>query len=191
MINYQTMSKEQLIEIIVRRDKQIAQLKHLQDASMKDEMTGAYNKASGMSLLNKKMTSHDKVIVCFVDMNNLKKVNDLHGHVEGDNAIKLLVDCIKKFLDKDDFVARIGGDEFLVVFPNDTMESAKKKISSSRKALVSAKKNHDVPINFSAGFIDCKKHVGMTIKQMVDKVDKTMYRNKVNMKAKSGEGNWR
>ena len=61
-----------------------------------------------------------------IDIDFFKRVNDTFGHDKGDEALKSLTDIIKKLSRKDDIVARIGGEEFVLVLPNENSQSALK-----------------------------------------------------------------
>jgi diguanylate cyclase (GGDEF)-like protein len=189
---YDVLDREELIRLLERRDKEIDKLKHAHQISARDELTNAYNRNSGFELINKKLTRGNNIVICLLDMNNLKKINDQHGHVEGDNSIRLMVNALENAIDdKKDFIVRIGGDEFLIVFSRSTIATARRKVEKAKRDLQHVKKNHSVPITFSAGFIDCNKHQGKSIKELLDKVDKTMYKNKRHMKAKHGIESYR
>ncbi|MFC3093469.1 EAL domain-containing protein [Alteromonas sediminis] len=67
--------------------------------------------------------------LAFVDLDDFKKINDLHGHSVGDEFLKLLSDVFKRTIDKGDSVARFGGDEFIFCFPElDNLAQAENKV---------------------------------------------------------------
>lgn len=119
-----------------------------------DTMTGVYNRRAGYELLSKSYRQITKdsgaITVCFIDINGLKDVNDNLGHEAGDELIMSIVSGIKKCIRESDYIIRLGGDEFLIVFMNMREEQAEivwgrindeyKKINENeeRKYLISA-----------------------------------------------------
>ena len=87
-------------------------LEHLNFKASHDELTGAYNR-SGYQLL---LTSIDlsSTYMLLFDVDNFKSVNDTYGHETGDKVLKKLVQILKNNFRSDDYVCRIGGDEFVV-----------------------------------------------------------------------------
>jgi two-component system cell cycle response regulator len=61
--------------------------------------------------------AREPLAVLMIDVDNLKQVNDAHGHPAGDRALKQVVDRVTSALRPSDLVARVGGDEFVVVMP--------------------------------------------------------------------------
>jgi diguanylate cyclase (GGDEF)-like protein len=59
-----------------------------------------------------------------VDLDNLKQINDTHGHVVGDNALRLVASAFKDEMRAQEVLARSGGDEFMVICPDTTLEAA-------------------------------------------------------------------
>ncbi|MEH7331228.1 GGDEF domain-containing protein [Neobacillus drentensis] len=88
----------------------------LQHASI-DMLTGIRNRRSGIELL-RELLKEDKqeFIICYIDINNLKIVNDRFGHSIGDDLIKTCCETISENLDHQDVLFRLGGDEFIVIF---------------------------------------------------------------------------
>jgi diguanylate cyclase (GGDEF)-like protein/PAS domain S-box-containing protein len=87
--------------------------------SFHDGLTGLYNRAYFEEELNRLEPSRQfpvSILVCDVD--NLKKINDTHGHAEGDKAIQAAANLLTQVFRAEDVVARIGGDEFAVILPN-------------------------------------------------------------------------
>ena len=66
---------------------------------------------------------------------DLKQVNDQLGHKYGDDLIKTVVDVVKKQIRGDDFVIRLGGDEFLIVFQDVDVKSSRKHMEENFKSI--------------------------------------------------------
>ncbi len=82
----------------------------------RDDLTNLYNRKYAMRLLDRMCKEYENMFYIFVfDINGLKKINDTFGHSEGDQYILNMTACIKKSFRHNDFVARIGGDEFMVI----------------------------------------------------------------------------
>jgi diguanylate cyclase (GGDEF)-like protein len=77
-----------------------------------DELTGAYNRA-GFDLLLTSIDLNSSYLI-FFDVDNFKSINDTYGHDTGDKALQKLVQVLKSSFRSDDYVCRIGGDEFAV-----------------------------------------------------------------------------
>ena len=71
----------------------------------------------------------------FVDLNDLKKVNDTYGHAEGDEFIIQVTKGVKEHLKEGEYALRLSGDEFIIVFPN-CQEAEAEQSLSSKPALV-------------------------------------------------------
>ena len=78
-----------------------------------------------------------RFLVIYLDLDDLKKINDLHGHHKGDEAIITLAKTLKENIRRTDFAARVGGDEFLVVF-SETTEKTEKAILKRLRDEISA-----------------------------------------------------
>ena len=89
-----------------------ASLSKLNFKASHDEMTGAYNR-SGYELLLSSIDLADTYMMLF-DVDNFKSINDTYGHEAGDKALIRLVQVLKNAFRDDDYICRIGGDEFVV-----------------------------------------------------------------------------
>ena len=89
-----------------------------------DPLTGLYNRRAVMMGLRKEMERAERfshpMSIAVLDIDYFKQYNDLHGHKEGDKALKGVAKAISNSLRNTDIVGRIGGEEFLLVFPETT-----------------------------------------------------------------------
>ena len=94
----------------------------------RDSLTGLINGRIFMETEMKRrrslLATESRFVIFFIDIDGLKKINDIHGHRAGDEAILAVVACIKKILRKNDIVIRYGGDEFVVAttFSKDSLD---------------------------------------------------------------------
>ena len=101
---------------LTERKQLEAKLKHL---SITDSLTGLRNQRHFLAVLEPEMERAKRYrrplsLIC-IDLDNFKKVNDLLGHLEGDNALRFTAQIIQKELRKTDMAFRYGGDEFMVL----------------------------------------------------------------------------
>jgi len=112
-----------------------ARLKKLEGMAYHDPLTKAYNRHYGMELLAEWLEKRKAFICCFVDMDNLKYVNDKFGHGEGDKYILSVADALRRFAD-DAIVCRLGGDEFMLPATDWTEDTASRHLETLRDELV-------------------------------------------------------
>jgi diguanylate cyclase (GGDEF)-like protein len=93
-----------------------------------DFLTGLYNRGALMELLEREMArcgrEHTDLAVLIIDADYFKKINDIHGHLAGDQVLKHLSMRIRSALRSYDFLGRYGGEEFLIIAPNCNMVDA-------------------------------------------------------------------
>ena len=91
------------------------------DESQHDPLTGALNRRAANQALARAIkrldTTHGSLAVCFFDLDFFKRVNDQFGHALGDEALRLLSSQAQLELRSSDFLARLGGEEFIGVLP--------------------------------------------------------------------------
>jgi diguanylate cyclase (GGDEF)-like protein/putative nucleotidyltransferase with HDIG domain len=114
------------------------------------------------------------VMVC--DMDNFKQINDLYGHLEGDNLLKDFAGHLKEMCRGYDYVARMGGDEFVVVAPGLKLEAAEEKARRLNQLAVEA--GHKVAgrnlIALSVGTAFCPED-GFDVERLLAEADRRMY----------------
>jgi diguanylate cyclase (GGDEF)-like protein len=122
------------IRYSIERNSLIQQLKSI---SITDELTGLYNRRGFLMLAKKQLelaTRINKTMwMIYMDVDNMKWINDNLGHHEGDRALIDTANILKRTFRESDIVARIGGDEFVVVSLEESetgTESMKSRIST-------------------------------------------------------------
>ncbi len=121
--------------------------------SVTDSLTGLLNKRGFDEFLEIEKSRSDRYGHCFsiiyIDMDNLKKINDFQGHDVGNKALISLAETIKSNCRNTDFAARVGGDEFIIVLPETDEQNAGTIIERIRNEAG----------NISAG---CSEYCGIT-----------------------------
>lgn len=149
-----------------------------------DPMTGILNRNAGMSFIQtqlKKCRKHKtSMTLCYIDLDNLKYVNDNFGHKEGDRVIISLVRIIKRALRETDVMFRMGGDEILVILPDTALEESSTVIDRindmiEKKNLKSSKPYR---IEFSYGLAEYSPDKKLKVEGLVDIADRNMYKMK-------------
>jgi len=149
-----------------------------------DELTGVYNRRVGMEFLKqelKKMRRGQTFLsICYIDINNLKIVNDNFGHEAGDNLIKIIVQDIKKAMRESDILCRLGGDEFLLIFPDCKLDKVKTIWKRVQKSLKNRNKENLNPYQISAsyGFAETNSEKPLNSEELLKIADKKMYAHK-------------
>ncbi|KPY87600.1 GGDEF domain-containing protein [Pseudomonas syringae pv. tagetis] len=97
---------------------------HLEEQRQKaliDPLTGLPNRAAWGERLEQEMSrwQHEKnsLLVCILDLDHFKRINDGYGHLAGDKVLKIVANVFRKRLRGDDFLARFGGEEFVMLLP--------------------------------------------------------------------------
>ena len=121
----------------------------------------------------------------FLDVNNLKTVNDNLGHEEGDKLLKLAAEVIASTFGKYGNSYRIGGDEFCVFLeaekPEEIYRKAKEEFYEAVGQVNSAR-YYPFELQIAHGFAQCENANKLRLKEMVDQADTLMYINKEQLK---------
>lgn len=147
-----------------------------------DYLTGAWTREKLYIYLARliKQNKLKKFAVVFIDLDDFKEINDSHGHNVGDEALKVVVNLIRKELPKGGNIARYGGDEFVLILEevgNEEVEIILDKImdafKSHNKALTSL-----YQLRYSYGYQCYNPELKMSIDEYINYVDQLMYRDK-------------
>lgn len=155
-------------------------MKAQEDSENFDFLTGLPMRNAGEKLAARLMEEHDGCLI-FMDMDNLKQINDIYGHKAGDRALKVFGSILAS--QKADAAAcRLGGDEFLLFVP-DISRDASAQLAKNIFAQFQAAKESDLEIRgaaMSAGL--CMTHRGQAFADCYVKADKALYYVKQNGK---------
>ncbi len=154
--------------------------------SVTDELTGLYNRrgffeAVAQLLSNTSYNGNDGLIG-YIDMDNLKQVNDRFGHKDGDFALTSIANTLRKSFPKGSILARIGGDEYAVFVPDMKGTTTKNIIDSMTyyQDRVNELSGKPYYIEFSYGFEKLVCSDVLDIEAEMSKADKKLYMDKKN-----------
>ena len=161
----------------------------------KDPMTGLFNRFGyenkAIPLYQESVLKKSPMMVMFVDINYMKRINDQFGHIHGDSAIKTVAEIIKANLESHWIAIRFGGDEFLIIAPNCPQEEAARVKQNILDDL--EKQNNDgyrmYPISTSCGYVVTDPSRGCSLQEYIREADRLMYEIKREIHAKDQEAN--
>jgi diguanylate cyclase (GGDEF)-like protein len=162
------------------RDRQEAALLRHQAALDKaaastDELTGALNRRGGLVALQNEVDRCRRgpcqLVLGFVDVDGLKQVNDVRGHLAGDELLKEVADGLRTALRSYDVLMRFGGDEFVYSFAGASLADALQRFAAMRTTL--AHLNGD---SVSAGFAELT--ATDRLEDLIGRADEDLYRRR-------------
>ncbi len=149
-----------------------------------DTLTEAYNRGYGLELLQRqlKLSKRDKspLLLAYGDLDNLKDINDEFGHEEGDRVMVQVAKLFKSILREVDIITRMGGDEFLLIFLDSSLNEIpiiRKRLSKELTRLNQiSKKSYN--IEFSTGFSNYDPANPQSMDELIRIADENMYKEK-------------
>ena len=151
---------------------------------MNDALTGIYNRTGCEKVLyeyiEEQKAKNQRSILVFADIDRMKTINDVYGHLNGDFAIKATAEAFKKHSPDGWLFGRYGGDEFIAVGPCDNPESIPdsiKKLSESMSAEFKSL-NLSFMLHASIGYSVIEPEDEGSIDDYIDRADKSMYEEK-------------
>jgi len=164
---------------------------HFKEEANKDGLTGLFNRKAFDKRVARALVSFNQggspFLLVMFDVDHFKNINDTYGHVAGDKILQQVAAVLDRSFRKDEFIARYGGDEFAVVIEGLTESTARKRITSFKKAFGKlrffSQEGGDLPISISAGIAVVSK--GDQPEDLIHKADSAMYEVKKKRKIKS------
>ncbi|WP_291352248.1 MULTISPECIES: sensor domain-containing diguanylate cyclase [unclassified Acinetobacter] len=132
-----------ILQAELRQNEHVRQHERLEAEALRDELTGLYNRRAWERLLTAeeercKLYGHPAAVF-FIDLNDLKKVNDSLGHDQGDELIQQAAHILKNTARSNDIVARLGGDEFVILSVESDETGTDVLLNRLKQALTQAK----------------------------------------------------
>lgn len=118
-----------------------------------------------------------------IDVNSFKSINDFYGHVMGDEALEYTAQILKKSFRKEDFIARYGGDEFIVIIRIDERAELENAVNRLQKNVEQFNERKITPYIISIGIGYDIFNPKMTMQQFLEHIDSLMYEDKKNKKS--------
>jgi len=147
-----------------------------------DSLTGVYNRNKFNDILKldiEKASKHNTYFSCvLIDIDHFKKFNDTYGHLIGDEVLTLLAQNISENIRKKDFFARWGGEEFVILLSNTTLEEAIIVTEQLRKNIEHI--THEIAGHISASFGVTQYRDGDNIESIFKRCDDALYEAKNN-----------
>ncbi len=153
--------------------------------AQRDELTGLYNRAAynerAFHELRRFKRYHRPLSVAVCDVDLFKSVNDQYGHQIGDKVLKAISKFLNDRLRNVDFIARLGGEEFVIILPETKLRQARVVLDKIRESLARVPfktKGQQFSITVSFGITELA--AGDTMDSAFERADKALYQAKTN-----------
>ena len=185
-----SVEMESLNENLSRMKKEVDQVhekrKALEKEILIDPLTGIANRRALRERLKNELYRFQRYRQFFslllFDIDNFKAINDQYGHWAGDRCLKEIIKRVKPILRETDFIARWGGDEFIVIFPGTDLESAGAVAERLRKLIQNTRfvyHKQEISLTVSCGVTEIGDS-DPNQESVFNRVDKAMYKAKKN-----------
>jgi diguanylate cyclase (GGDEF)-like protein len=162
---------------------------HFYGLSILDPLTGLYNRRFGETRLKEEIARaqdpDDPLLILALDFDRFKEINDKYGHAAGDLALKEFSRRLQRAIRACDVPIRVGGDEFLVIFPKCHPDKIK-TILSRMGSIVLTLDGNQVPVCFSHGL--AQYEVSDTPETLIQRADERLYEKKAQRRTAEGIG---
>ena len=169
---------------LIARIQHVKLQERLRSMSVTDELTDLYNRRGFFALAEQELKLANRlrksVFLFYLDIDNLKDINDSYGHLEGDMMILETANILRRTFRQSDTISRIGGDEFVVILNG--AKQADCEIVSSRLQTnlegFNKKLNRGYKLSMSVGIAFYNPEDPASIDELLSQADKSMYENK-------------
>ncbi len=172
------------LALMARIDLQLRRKRDYEDIleqSWADPLTGAFNRgyfdAHAPRLAARCRPARQSLSVLMIDVDNLKQVNDAHGHSAGDRVLKQVVNRVTSALRPSDLVARMGGDEFAVVMPETDLDAAL-QVAERLRGRIAETPVEGVAVTVSIGVTASRPDVEEELEVTLQRADAAVYEAK-------------
>jgi diguanylate cyclase (GGDEF)-like protein len=176
-----TVFRKNLIDQIDAATKHRVKAEQFYGLSIIDPLTGLYNRRFGETRLQEEIAKAEKsgepLLLLAMDFDRFKEINDNYGHAAGDMALKEFCRRLQRAIRACDIPIRVGGDEFLTIFPECPPEKMQ-LILSRMDAISFTFEGKKIPVSFSHGV--SQYQVNDTPETMLQRADERLYVAKAN-----------
>lgn len=166
------ITERQQIEEIQQRHYE-----ELQKIAIHDDLTSIFNRRQGISLLEIEISKAKRLnttLCCLmVDIDHFKKINDTYGHSVGDKVLVKITEQIQNTLRPYDIFFRFGGEEFVIVLPNQNLKEGRICAERIRKL---CDETHFLPLD-TTSFLHITLSIGLTVLRLIDSYDELFNRS--------------
>ena len=155
-------ARQEVLDAESRIQQLESQLQQMSELVREDQLTGSLNRRGLDDVFERELARSKRrqapLCVAMLDLDNFKKLNDTHGHGAGDEALIHLVRVAKDTIRPMDIIARFGGEEFVILFPETNIHDASAVLTRLQRALTKhffLHENERLLITFSAGVALC------------------------------------
>lgn len=120
--------------------------------------------------------NNSSLLLTIIDIDHFKRINDNYGHLAGDKVLKIIAQELSKRLRKTDFIARFGGEEYVILLPETSLTQGKQVIETLRLAIEACPfhfRGEPVTITFSAGIGQISTQE--TLEEAFERIDQSLY----------------
>ena len=156
---------------------------HMEEQRQKaltDPLTGLPNRAGWTERLELEMARFQRyggeLLMAVLDIDHFKRINDNYGHLAGDKVLKIVASELSSRLRKTDFIARFGGEEFVLLIPSTPLDGGRQMVETLRAAVAACPfhfKNEPVTITLSAGLTAFA--AGESADKVFERADQALY----------------
>jgi diguanylate cyclase (GGDEF)-like protein/PAS domain S-box-containing protein len=155
----------------------------LRNTSLKDDLTGLFNRRGLLKqaapYFDFARRQKENLLLLFIDLDGMKRINDEFGHNEGDNALIKTAEILNRTFRSSDIIARLGGDEFTVLVTdlNANQDDAMTRLNENLKAYNEAE-NRGIKLAFSIGVAQLEPERMTCFEELLEQADQAMYKQK-------------
>ena len=168
----------------VQNSIDVTEYRKLTEEAGLDELTQMMNRRAGKAMMETALKAareaKRQMAVVLLDINELKRINDLYGHSEGDRLLQYVSAVLQPRLRTGDLMFRLSGDEFVLILSGEDKNSAAQRIAQAQKAIADQREQNGIfyEASFSFGVAEAYPEDRCTVDELISQADRLMYLNK-------------
>ena len=157
-------------------------MEKMAEMSTRDELTGLYNRRYFIEVSEREIAKAERyrneLLLCMLDLDHFKKINDTHGHPAGDAVLREVASLLQENVRKSDIPCRYGGEEFALIMPNTHLDAGEKFCERLRIAIEKHTIRYNgskIHVTASIGLAQFKPEVDSSSADLLQKADAALY----------------